>query len=492
MESKYYKILFTGGELSGRSFVVPAEGVMIGKSQTAGIRPGGEDIAIQHASLFVRESDSSLILKSHAESVFVDNKQLEPGMETELKPGMAVRLGKQLFFGIEEEVGSIPVVMSSPFSPDDDETTEDGTVDGGAESGGKTEDKTRYASEEELDDLRRFSQKQTSRRKFTFAFAVILLLAVIGGGFLYSELELENPVTWPGEVTGDFNDGEFRIELPPKGNFLIYYPECSKTQVEKTETNCEVMTLLGKHLDVVFHLKLVVNDVPDGFVVSRKDSFSDWKKDAEENHGYTFLKLPEDKFYSISTCGIPYQTMGYKRNDNDFQWQGFVSYLRYHDKEIIFTREVPVQHYWRAEKVLTNYGCFVASPDAANSYWEIPETIPEGVSKTELYRTLLSKMMVNVAITDWTEIKQKFALLLSLAGKANDEEMMEDALGLLQDFRERQALWYAQACLAYQHYEQSENWLMMRDVVNICLSKFPSPDDYRHLRIMQNIWTLDE
>ena len=494
MMQKYYKIHFTGGELSGRSFIVPPEGLMIGKSHAAGIRPGGNDIEIKHASLYVRETDSALILESHAESVFVGDSQLEPDQGTELAPGTDVRLGKNLVFHAEEEEGTVPVTLPSPFSPGDDEPTEDSTVDGEAEANGENnEDMTRYASEDELNDLRRFLQKQTSRKKCTLAFGIIMLLVIIGGGYLLFELQIENPVTWPGEVSGVYNDGEFLIELGSEGKFMIYYPVCSQTKVEKTETNCEVLTLLGKNLDVVFHLKLEVNPVPDGFVVSRKKSFARWRKDAEENKGFTFLGPPEDKFYAISTCGFPYQTMEYKRSDDVMQWQGYVCYMRYHDQEIILMREVPVRHYWRAEKVVTNYGCFVASPDAANSYWEIPEDIPEDASKTEIYRSLLSKMMNNTPmITDWPEIKREFALLLSLSGKANDEDMMYDALELLAEFRARQALWYAQACLAYQHYEQEENWNMMKNILNDSLSKFPTPDDYRHIRILHNIWTLDE
>ena len=491
---KYYKIHFSGGELSGRSFIVPPEGLMIGKSHAAGIRPGGNDIGIKHVSLYVRETDSALILESHSETVFIEDTQLEPGQGTELAPGTNVRLGKNLVFYVEEEEGTIPVTLPSPFSPGDDEPTEDSTVDGEEEANGEDkEDKTRYASEDELHDLRQFLRKQTSRKKFTLAFGIIMLLVIIGGGYLCFELQIENPVTWPGDVSGIYNDDEFRIELGPDGKFMMYYTVCSQTRVEKTETNCEVLTLLGKNLDVMFHLKLEVNPVPDGFVVSRRKSFNLWRKDAEENKGFTFLGPPEDKFYAMSTCGFPYQTMENKRAADVMQWQGYVCYMRYHDQEIVLTREVPVRHYWRAEKVVTNYGCFVASPDAANSYWEIPEDIPEDASKTELYRSLLSKMMNNTPmITDWAEIKREFALLLSLSGKANDEDMMQDALELLSEFRARQALWYAQACLAHQHYEQDENWHMMKNVLNSSLSKFPTPDDYRHIRILHNIWTLDE
>ena len=187
MMQKYYKIQFTGGELSGRSFIVPPEGLMIGKSHAAGIRPGGNDIEIKHASLYVRETDSALILESHAESVFVGDSQLEPDQGTELAPGTNVRLGKNLVFHAEEEEGPVPVTLPSPFSPGDDEPTEDSTVDGENESGREnSEDKTRYASEDELKDLRLFLRKQTSRKKFTIAFSIILLLAIVVGGYLYT------------------------------------------------------------------------------------------------------------------------------------------------------------------------------------------------------------------------------------------------------------------------------------------------------------------
>ena len=93
MMQKYYKIHFTGGELSGRSFIVPPEGLMIGKSHAAGIRPGGNDIEIKHVYLYVRETDSALIMESHSETVFIGDTQLEPGQGTELAPGTDVRLG---------------------------------------------------------------------------------------------------------------------------------------------------------------------------------------------------------------------------------------------------------------------------------------------------------------------------------------------------------------------------------------------------------------
>lgn len=496
MEQKYYRLVFIDGELSGRSFSVPPEGVMIGKSRSAAIRPGGGDIAIEHVSLRIRETDFALVLTAHDDSAVVGETELDPGAETVLEPGIKVRLGKNLVFVAEEDDEAFP--PSESVFPEDDEATDDATTDGGSdgdsadsEAGGK-DDSTRYASVDELNDLRHFSQKTQGRRKFVLAFGFFLILAILFGGYLYSYLQLENPVTWPGELNNNYNDGEFRFEPKSGIRFLIYYPECDSTQVKKDEKHCEVFTLLGKNYDVVYHLKLDVNQVPNGFTVPRQTSFDNWRRNAEEKLGFSFQNAPEQKFYATSTCGIPYQTMNYKRSDETMQWQGIVCYLRYHDQEIVFTREVPVQHYWRAEKVVNQYGCFVASSAAANSNWEIPENIPQGLSKTELYRTILEKMSYNVALIDWPEINRQFAILLSLSGQDGDETMMDDTLDLLQEFRERQKYWYSQACLAYQHFEQNDKWENMKAIRNECLLKFPSSDDYRHTKIIRNIWTIDE
>ncbi len=486
-----YKISFVSGELAGRSFAIPPEGILIGKSRAAAIRPGGADIKIEHAALHVREPDSALILESFTESVFVDDKQLEPSAETVLTPGSQVRLGKNLIFTVAEDSSPVPPPPAGPAAGGDDEATEDETEEGASKE--NDADRTRYASPEELNDLRKFSRKQSSRQKITLAVGIVLLLLIIGGGVLYSKLRQENPLTWPGELTNQYEDGEFRIQLPPLGKFMIYYPKCKYTQVRSdSETDCEVLTLLGKNLEVPFHLKLEVNTLPEGFIISRKASFTSWRERAEKELGFTFLAQPEQRFYAMSSYGIPYYLLNYKRIDSNLQWQGLACYLRYHDKEIIFTREVPIQHFWRAENVLNQYSCFVAAGEAAKSYWEIPEEMPEKVSLTELYRSLLEDMPHNVAVIDWPKNNRLFAILLSQACWKKDVEMMENALGLFREFRERQIFWYTQACLAYQHYQQNENWEMMRTIRNDCFSKFPSPDEYWHTKVVRNIWTMDE
>ena len=490
MQKKHYRIHFVSGELSGRSFLIPDEGLLIGKSYSAAIRPGSPDIRIEHARLHFQ--DDRLILESLAEEVFVREKQLPPGTECAIEPGMDVRLGKNLSFVLETDEG----ITQEERSADDEDTADDATADSLEQESDDEKREgvcTRYASAMELEDLQRFAERKIRRRKIQLTTCVMLFLAVVFGGFLYTEFYTENPVTWPGEVSGNYNEGEYRIELPPAGKFMIYFPKCKLTRINpgNDKNNCDVMTLLGKNLDVLFHIRLTVNTLPNGYIVSRKKSFENWKKTASEKFGFSFVTLPEQKFYSQETCGYPYYSAVYKRKEKDFQYQGMVSYLRYHDKEIIVLREVPLHHYWRTERVLERFNCFVVSPDAVLSYWEIPEEITLDKSKVKLYKVLLELMWGHLITCNWQDAISQFAELLSLSYHQKDASMARDALALWKEFRTRQQSWYAQICLAYQKCKLNQDMEGMIRIRNECIRKFHDDSDCRYNRVITDKWDIE-
>ncbi|MBO4630534.1 MAG: FHA domain-containing protein [Lentisphaeria bacterium] len=494
MQKTNYRIDFVSGELAGRSFVLPFEGLLIGKSRSAAIRPGGREIGIEHARLYF-QVDGTPVLKSLAETVFVREKQLEPGEECVLEPGIDIRLGNDLSFVVKIDDSGVGSVVPLPDDPAQDEETLDsdtGTEDSSAEDE-KSGKHTRYASAVELNDLRTFAQRKVRKRKVLLSVSVLLFLMIVIGGFICSEFYLENPLTWPGELNNQFNDGEFRIEVPRNGKFLIYFPKCKYTRIMPGEnkTDCDVMTLLGKNLDVPFHLSLKVNKLPNGFIVSRKKSFALWRKSAEES-GFSFLAEPEQKFFAPQdSCGYPYYFVGYRRTEKNFRWQGFACYLRYYNYEIIFLREVPVRHFWRAESVLERYNCFVVSPLAVSYYWEIPEKVRLDCSSNILYKGLLENMWGNLISCNWQDMKENFAQLLSLSHHQKDASMAKDSAILWREFRERQQHIYSQACLAYQRFEMLQDQDGMLRIRSECLRKFPLPDDCRHERIMKNIWNIN-
>ena len=488
----HYRIRFLAGELAGRSFAIRTSGTLIGRERNADIRPGGTDIAPEHITL-MPQSDSGVLLHVHeSESARVNGEEITGGRDLLLTPGADVRIGRELTFVLEvdDAPATAPVPGASGDSEDaTEELTEDSTT--GGEAPAEAGECTRYASAAELEELRKFNRSQKRRRRFVLGGGVLLCLLILAGGYVVSELELENPVTWPGEVSGNYNDGEVRTEIAPGGKCLVYFPKMSATVVKSDGNNCEIMTALGRNFDVPFHIVFTVTSVPDGFRTTRKKSFDDWRKRLSEQQGFAFLEDPKQEFYRPAEGGFPYYRLQYTRRDNNFRWQGYASYMRYHDKELVLLREVPANHFWRSDRVLQAFGAFVVSPGMVDRYWEIPETrMPE--ESTRLLQRAGLELRKNIAVAVWDELDWMLRTLLCRAYEENDPVLISAAYPLWREFREKQQVWYSQCCLAYQTYRTAGDTEGMNRIINECLRRFPSPDDHRHVKIMKNVWTIEE
>ena len=485
-----YKIRFITGELAGRTFAIPNSGTTIGRRRDADIRPGGTDIAAEHLSLMPQADSGVLMHVYDNESAWVDGNEIAGGADALLTPGEDVRIGKELTFVLERNDSAM---NESPALSEEEaeEATEELTEDASGQPAQPDGDCTRYASAAELEDLRKFSRAQKRRKKLVLGTGILLALLILGGGYVLSVLELENPVTGPGEVSGVYNDGEFRTEIEPGGKCLVYYPKMSATVVKTDGNNCEVMTALGKNLDVPFHLVLTVTPVPDGFRTTRKKSFDNWRKRVSEQQGFAFLEDPAQDFYRPTECGFPYYRIPYTRRDKNFRWQGYASYMRYQDREIVLLREVPANHFWRSDRVLQSYGAFVVSPAMVDRYWEIPEKRMEGDS-TRLLQRAAMELRKNIAAAVWDELDLILRTLLCRAYENKDPVLIAAVEPLWKEFRDKQQIWYSQCCLAYQAYQAEENREGMNRIINECLRRFPSPDDHRHVKIMKNSWTIEE
>ena len=488
--SSCYKIKFISGELSGRTFAVKNSGILIGRMRDADIRPGGTDIAAEHISL-IPQQDSGVLLHVHGnESAWVNGSEISGGQDFLLVPGADVRIGKELTFLLETDefqLEEAPAVSGEDSEDPTEELTEESSSGEKAADG----DCTRYASAAELDDLRKFNRSQKRRKKIVLGIGILTVIFILAGGYIVSELQVENPLTWPGEVSGRFDDGEFRTEIAPGGKCLVYYSKTPATVVKTNGNNCEVMTALGKNMDVPFHLVFTVSTVPDGFRTTRRKSFDIWRKRVSEQDGFAFLKDPELDFYRPSESGFPYYRISYTRQDKGFRWQGYASYMRYQDKELILLREVPLNHFWRADRTLQKFGSFVVSPAMTDRYWEIPEKrMPE--NSTRLLQRASLELRKNIAVAVWDELDWILRTLLCRAYEEQDSVLIAAVSPLWQEFREKQQIWYSQCCLAYQTYRTANDIEGMNRIINECLRRFPSQDDHRHVKIMKNIWTIEE
>lgn len=503
-----YKIKFIAGELAGRTFALLNSGTRIGRMRDAEIRPGGSDIAPEHITLIPQQDASGVRLHVHEEaSARVNGNDLSGGEDCLLQPEAEVRIGKELTFVLEPDDAPLTNAFfpssAPPQQEEDEEATEDPTEDLSAESSCASGDSpgtpsehhaagyTRYASAAELEDLRKFNRSQKRRRKIVLGTGITLMILILAGGYVFSQLQLENPVTWPGEVSGIYNEGEHRMEIGDGGKCLVYYPKMQATIEKNVGNSCEVMTALGKNLDVPFHLVFTVTDVPDGFRTTRKQSFDLWRKKVSEEMGFAFLEEPKQDFYCPEESGFPYYRLQYTRRDKNIRWQGYASYMRYQDKELVLLREVPVSHFWRSDRVLQSFGAFVVSPTMVGRYWEIPEKRVEGDS-TRLLQRAAMELRKHIAVTVWDDLDSILRTLLCRAYENNDEVLISAVVPLWQDFREKQQIWYSQCCLAYQTYQTANDKEGMNRILNECLRHFPSPDDHRHVKIMKNIWTIEE
>ena len=491
-----YRIRFLTGELAGRVFAVRNSGTLIGRRRDADIRPGGMDIGVEHVTL-IPQSDHGVLLHVHGnESARVNGDEVVGEADFLLVPGADVCIGKELTFVLEEDdasgEGGGP---EGPAEEDAEEATEElsgETVGEDAAAGGENDaDCTRYASAAELEELRKFNRSRRWHRRMVLSGGLVLCLLIIGGAYIVSWLQLENPVTWPGEVSGNFDDGEFRMEIEPDGKCLVYYPKTPMTITKSDGNNHEIMTALGKNMDVPFHLVFTVATVPDGFRTTRQKSFDDWRKRVSEQEGFAFLDEPQQEFYRPTESGFPYYRLSYIRQDKNFRWQGYASYMRYHDKELVLLREVPAGHFWRAERVLQRFGAFVVSPAMVDHYWEIPEERMTEDS-TRLLQRASFELRKNIAATVWDDVDWMLRTLLCRAYETNDPVLTAAVVPLWREFREKQQVWYSQCCLAFQTYQTAGNSEGMNRIINECLRRFPSPDDHRHVKIMKNIWTIEE
>jgi hypothetical protein len=250
------------------------------------------------------------------------------------------------------------------------------------------------------------------------------------------------------------------------------------------------MTALGRDLDVPFHIVFDVRSLKNGFSIPTEKSFNAWSREMTEDKTFSFQGRRERTFFRPKGHGFPAYTQNYIRTFGKIRWQGIATYMRWQDKEIVLMREVPLSHYQRAEELLDVFECFVVSASWVNTHWEIPETFFPGEASTLLMRAH-NELAKDIDFISWNDLSLILRTLLSYSAAAKDNKMYDSVLPLWLEFREKQNIWYYQQCLAYMAYKNADDQDGMRKIINSCLRHFNQPDDYRHMRILKNMWEID-
>ena len=487
MQTARYKIRFINGDLEGRSFAVKESGVVIGSSMNADIRSSDAGVAEEHVTL-LPQSGGGIVMHCSADAL-VRNGQASAGTDAALRPGDDVKLGKSLAF-VVEEYGA----LAHSEEPDIDiygEATVNPASGGlNADSGGEDVSHTRYASAEELADLRAANKSMERQRRLAVVVGIFISIAILGLAYYISESGVENPVTSPGEVTGVYDDGEQRIDLGDNGKFLIYYPNSPAMVKNAKGSNFEVLTAVGRKQDVPFHITFEATPVKDGYAKTPRKSFDEWLAAAEKNSGMKFTSEPQGDFFNKRDNGYPYIRINYTRKAGPMVWRGVACYARFLDKQIVLMREVPETQYWRASSLLKDYDCMSVANSTVARYWEVPEN-PLRENTTKMLQMLNRELRKNIEIASWEDIDLLISSLFVEAYKNNERPLIDATQSLLEKFRAAQKVWYSRKCLEYSDSLRDGKKDETTRILNDCLEKFEPLNDYRYTRIMKNDWSVE-
>lgn len=491
MQQSRYRIRFINGDLKGRSFAVKDSGLVIGSSMDSDIRSSDSGIVAEHATLLPQTGSGILLHNSGDGDVWVRNMALGNGEDKMLEPGDDVRLGKNLSFIVERHYQTPPKGDMPNVPPDTGAATilpQD--YAGQSEVQPENVSNTRYASAEELSDLRNANKSMARQRKLSLFFGVLISAAILALAFYISESRIENPVTWPGEKSGNYDDGEYRIDLGNNGKFLIYYPNSPSMVKESGDGSFEVLTAAGENLDVPFHIVFKSEAVKNGYGKTTRKSFNEWTERMEKSGMMRFSSPSQQDFFNKGDNGYPYIKIDYSRKLGNMSWRGVACYMRFLDKEIVLLREVPTAQYWRSEGLVRDYDCISVANSTVLRHWEIPEK-PINENATKMLKMLNRELNKNLEVASWEDIDLLLRNLFREAYVKDEKPLIETATSLLEKFRAKQKIWYSRKCLEYSDARNRANNAEMTRILNECLERFEPLNDYRYIRIMKNDWSVE-
>lgn len=190
MQTARYKIRFINGDLEGRSFAVKESGIVIGSSMNADIRSSDAGVAEEHLTLLPQSGGG--IAMHCSDDALVRNEQAAAGTDAALRPGDDVKLGKSLAF-VVEEYGA----LAHSNEPDVDiygEATVNPASGGlNADSSGEDVSHTRYASAEELADLRAANKSMERQRRLAVVMEFSCRLRYLRWRITYLKAALKIP-----------------------------------------------------------------------------------------------------------------------------------------------------------------------------------------------------------------------------------------------------------------------------------------------------------
>lgn len=388
-------------------------------------------------------------------------------------------------------------MKEEPTQHDPDETADDETRDN--EPARDDGDVTRFASEAELSDLARLRAKEPRRRNLVFSIVIFLLLGALAAMVAVLLVRHEKSITWPGELSDDFDDARRLLRVGDDVALLVYWPNDPENVVTGDGTNLiDVVTAVGRDRSVPFHLRVTQSVLTNGLRVTTAESYRDWKR-ARTQDGWYFDSFGERLiFLNKSESGYPAWSIGYARANAGSVLSGRALYIRHIDREIIVLREMSLSDRGRASDMLDNYPCIAANLTAVRARFEIPaERVPG--RPLDLALAAYNDLQNGFLAADWRQLDRTIRTVILSARETGNRRLLQNATLLYSTFRMKLQNWYVRECLEFQQLSDATRKARRSDPVRFanrtvirreCARRLPDESDCRQLRIANDDWSI--
>lgn len=510
-------IAFIEGERKGER--VPLTGpLLMGRSSKAGLLFSAPEVSGRHLQVEWRGKELVLTQMGSGKT-WLKGDVVAPGAERVLKPGDTVAFAGGNAFVLEmddsdsDELATDPegerttaaaqtgpTVMASAAvagpsraaAPDDDDDVDDATSDGtdaGTRDAG-TQDaddetqvmKTRAITEEEENRLRQSDKISARKRMCLVAGAAVFAVAVIGGAWLFSVTQIENPLTWPAGADGRPMYHDTFVDLDgarEKGEFGFFAPGSDALKVDEQMAYIRVTTRLGRRQDVPCRITLERGQAAEHLEQSREQGFARWRERKMAEGGSWSFEVEPGIFFVGAENGVPYQRAAYSREEGGVSWFGYAQYMKVRDWEIVLLKELPTSERYRGDYLLAGTTFFLARPSFVEAHWE-----PDGVVPNRSEDDMLKEVEKWLAPdeTPGQQLKRVQELVvraLTLACKKKNAENYKRAMALLLELRRRQNVELNNRLIAIRRERATGRDKVAAALTKQCLDVFSDENDKR-------------
>ena len=532
MDNLSYRLFFTQGSLSGKSFpLAPGASATVGRSRSCEIRAAEPDVSGRHV-LLTADSRGVSLENLSSRATQVDGATLAMGESRQLVAGQSVMLGAELGFTLQSVAASAgaPATRAEPAAPATraqpsvaatnatrfmesaprtvlpplgcDPATVAPDLYAPADDSGTQALKTRMATPEELDVLRETHVRQ--RRVKTGAYTFVGALVLAGLSVLYmmfANRPAEALLTLPKDAAGKEiranayldENGPLRLNHPGSGQFEVTRPDADSLVVD-----CWV----GREGDVPLRLELLRHVPPDNGALhaTRAELFANWLADGQIQWTTPPEFLRDNDFIGREN-GIRCELYKYKRIREDAtgakqDWTGLLAFFRSREACYFYLCELPSQEEFRGSRLIETPSLFlVATTPFVTRHWEgLPRAEQDDRPAAQLQREWEALIQTGKS-ADWERIERYLTSALIQTWPSRGEEpqksLHENALATLEKSRgvkrQRAQQLLARRITAAALKEPKPGAEIDREAREY----FNSPDDARYFRVRKEKWWED-